>query len=148
SGLVALSSERGLDGGTDVWRGLGSSPACGLDYRGQPNTLLPGVALAGENTDLAIASAPNANGTYTIYVASLNLASVAVAHSTDDGATRTNVPLVDGVPVDDRVWIAAYGASTSLLTYHDVVTNNIDVLRSDDGGATYVQVARAIPDTD
>lgn len=148
SGLVFLSSERGFGSGTDVWRGAATRPACGLEYRGQPNALLPGVAWAGGDTDLAIASAPNANGTYTIYVASLNLASVAVAHSTDDGATWTNVPVVAGLPLDDREWIAAYGADTSLLSYHDVVSNNIDVLRSDDGGATYIQVARAIPDTD
>lgn len=148
SGLVAISSERGLGSGTDVWRGPATGPACGLEYRGQPNALLPGVAPAGGDTDLAIASAPNANGSYTVYVASLNLASVAVAHSTDDGATWTTVPVVAGLPLDDREWIAAYGANTSLLTYHDVVTNNIDVLRSDDGGTTYIQVGRAIPDND
>jgi hypothetical protein len=53
-----------------------------------------------------------------------------------------------GIPVDDREWIAAFGASTSLLTYHDIATDNIDVLRSDNGGALYTQVSRAIPDTD
>jgi hypothetical protein len=146
--LVAVSSERGVGSGTDTWRGPATAPACGLEYRGQPNAIVPNVALAGGDTDLAIASERNSAGTYTIYVASLNLASVAVAHSTDDGATWSNVPLVFGVPVDDREWIAAYGANTSLLTYHDVATNNINVLRSDDGGATYTQIARAIPATD
>jgi hypothetical protein len=146
--LVAVSSERGLTSGTDTWHGPASAAACGLTYGGQANALVPGVALAGGDTDLAIASAKNTAGTYTIYVASLNLASVAVAHSTDNGATWTNVPVVAGVPVDDREWIAAYGANTSLLSYHDVATDNINVLRSDDGGTTYVQISQAIPATD
>ena len=50
--------------------------------------------------------------------------------------------------VEQRCALAApvlFGAQTSLLTYHDIATNNIDVLRSDNGGATYAQVARAIP---
>ena len=146
--LVALSSERGLGGGTDTWRGPAAAPACDLEYRGEANAIVSGVALAGGDTDLAIASERNGAGTYTIYVASLNLASVAVAHSTDDGSTWSNVPLVFGLPLDDREWIAAYGANTSLLTYHDVGTGNINVLRSDDGGASYFQISRAIPATD
>jgi hypothetical protein len=55
---------------------------------------------------------------------------------------------VGGRPRSDREWIAAYGLGRSLLTYHDIATSNIDVLRSDDGGDTYKQIARAIPDTD
>src|SRR5207302_150763 len=50
-----------------------------------------------------------------------------------------------GVPVDDREWIAAFGAETSLLSYHEVASNNIEVLRSDDGGQVYTRVATAIP---
>src|SRR5581483_8940317 len=87
-------------------------------------------------------------GTYRIYVASLNLASVNVATSTDNGATFSQTPVVGGLPGDDREWIAAYGANTSLLSYHDAATNNIDVLRSTDGGQTYVEASRVIPDTD
>jgi hypothetical protein len=52
------------------------------------------------------------------------------------------------LPIDDREWIAAFGANTSLLTYHDVATNNIDVLRSDNGGLSYTQTSRVIPETD
>jgi hypothetical protein len=52
------------------------------------------------------------------------------------------------VPGDDREWIAASGANTSLLTYHDISTDNIDVLRSNNGGKSYLQIARVIPDTD
>jgi hypothetical protein len=78
----------------------------------------------------------------------LNLGSVSVAHSTDNGTTFSNVPVQAGLPLDDREWIAAFGANTSLLTYHDVASSNIDVLRSDNGGATYTQTSRAIADTD
>jgi len=52
-----------------------------------------------------------------------------------------------GLPGDDREWMAAFGASTSLLTFHDISTQNIDVLRSDNGGTTYAQIARAIGPT-
>lgn len=89
-----------------------------------------------------------ATGTYRIYVSSLNLASVNVATSTDNGKTFSQVPVVEGLPGDDREWIAANGPSTALLSYHDVTTSNIDVLRSDDGGTTFVQTSRVIPDTD
>jgi hypothetical protein len=53
-----------------------------------------------------------------------------------------------GLPGDDREWIAAFGADTSLLTFHDVSTDNIDVLRSDNDGTLYTHIARVIPDTD
>ena len=78
-------------------------------------------------------------------MASLNLASVNVATSTDNGTSFSQTPVQGGLPVDDREWIAAFGAQTSLLTFHDVATNNIDVLRSDNAGAAYTQIARAIP---
>ncbi len=81
-------------------------------------------------------------------MASLNLGSINVATSNDDGKTFSQVPVQAGLPVDDREWIAAYGADTSLLTFHDVATSNIDVLRSDTGGGPYTQIAQAIPATD
>ena len=149
---VLLGSERGLGGGSDAWVGLNkvggaAASACpDLTYRGQPNGA-GGVGASGGDIDSAFASAPLATGNYRIYVASLNLGSIAVAHSDDNGVTWTNVPVQGGVPVDDREWIAAYGANTSLLSYHDIATDNIDVLRSDNGGTTYTQVSTAIPPT-
>src|SRR5437588_2600746 len=94
---VFLSSERGLGGGTDVWRGLGQpggagSSACNLEYRGQPNAS-GGIGLSGGDTDLAIAGAPNKSGAYNVYVASLNLASVAVATSDDNGGSFSTFPV-------------------------------------------------------
>lgn len=149
---VFLSSERGLGGGTDVWRGLGQpggagASACHLEYRGQPNAS-QGVGLSGGDTDLAIAGARNKSGAYNVYVASLNLASVAVATSADNGGSFSNFPVQFGVPLDDRPWIAAYGADTSLLSFHDVATNDIDILRSDSDGAPYTQISQAIPASD
>jgi hypothetical protein len=150
--LVGLGSENGLGGGSVYWTGsqLGGSTtasACGLSYDGQPNAV-SGVGASGGDIDTAFAPAKTATGTYRIYTASLNLGSVNVATSTDNGKTWTQTPVQAGLPVDDREWIAAYGPDTSLLTYHDIGTDNIDVLRSDNGGQTYTQVAQAIPATD
>jgi hypothetical protein len=150
---VLLGSERGLGGGSDAWVGLGkvggtTASACNdLSYVGQPNAV-GGVGASGGDIDSAFASQPLANGNYRIYVASLNLASVAVATSQDRGTTFSQTPVQGGIPVDDREWIAAFGASTPLLTYHDIATDNIDVLRSDNGGTTYTQISQAIPATD
>jgi hypothetical protein len=146
---VFLGSENGVGGGSELWRGLGAlggsaASGCALEYRGQPNAV-SGVGASGGDIDVAIASSANAAGNYNLYVASLNLASVNVAASTDNGSTFSQTPVQAGLPVDDREWIAAFGAQTSLLSYHDVATNNIDVLRSDNGGSMYTQIARAIP---
>ena len=150
---VFLGSERGVGSGSDAWRALcglggpGASACAQAEYRGQPNAF-GGIGASGGDIDVAIAPDTNAAGFYNVYVASLNLASINVATSQDRGTTFSQVPVVEGVPIDDREWVAAYGSSTALLSYHDIVTNNIDVLRSDDGGTTYVQTARAIPDSD
>ena len=150
---VFLGSELGLGGGSTLWRGLGatggaSTSGCGLEYRGQPNAVGAGLGASGGDIDLAIASAANSSGSYNLYVASLNLGSVNVARSSDNGTTFSQTPVQAGLPVDDREWIAAFGANTSLLTFHDIATSNIDVLRSDNGGQTYTQTSRVIPATD
>src|SRR5262249_50446592 len=146
------ASEDGLGGGSEAWRQLGASgggsaSACALEYRGQPNVLASGVGASGGDVDVAIASAPNSAGNYNVYGASLHLASVNVATSADDGATFRQSPLQVGIPGDDRDWIAAFGASTSLLTFHDVVTSEVDVLRSDNNGLLYHQISQAIAPT-
>ena len=151
--LVALGSEDGLGGGSEFWSGTqvggsAAATACQLTYDGQPNAVA-GFGASGGDVDVAIAPVKDpSTGTYRIYVSSLNLASVNVATSVDNGKTFSQVPVVGGLPGDDREWIAASGPSTALLTYHDITTNNIDVLRSDDGGNTFVETSRAIPDSD
>jgi hypothetical protein len=145
-------SEEGVGSGSELWRqratsgGPGAS-ACALEYRGQPNAVTKGLGASGGDIDVAIASAKNTAGNYNVYVASLNLASVNVATSLDNGNTFTQTPVQAGLPLDDREWIAAYGAQTSLLTYHDIATSEIDVLRSDNSGALYHQIAQAISPT-
>jgi hypothetical protein len=148
---VFLGSEDGLGGGSELWRGLTavggpSANGCQLEYRGQPNAV--GVGASGGDIDIALASTRNPLGFFNVYVASLNLASVNVATSMDRATTFTQVPVVEGIPVDDREWIAAYGVSTAVLTYHDIPTNNIDVLKSTNSGQTFVQTTTAIPPTD
>lgn len=147
AGLVGLGSENGLGGGSAYWTGLATANPCGLTYQGQPNAV-GGLGAAGGDIDTAFAPVTDpATGNYRIYVASLNLGSVNVATSADNGKTFSQVPVQAGIPLDDREWIAAYGAATSLLTYHDIATNNIDVLRSDSGGGPYVQIGTAISPT-
>ncbi len=147
---VFLGSELGLGAGSQLWRGLGSpggpgADGCGLEFRGEPN---PGTIAGGADIDLAIAPDRGADGTRTLYVASLNGASVSVAHSSDNGQTFAGTSVQNGLPLDDREWIAAFGARGSLLTFTDQLTRNIDVLRSTDGGASYGQISQAIPSGD
>jgi hypothetical protein len=149
TGDVFLASELGLGSGSELWRGLSASggtgaSGCGLEFRGQPNAV-SGLGASGGDVDVAIANATNPAGNYNVYVSSLNLASVNVAHSTDNGTTFTQSPVQGGLPVDDREWIAAFGAETSLLSFHQIATNNIEILRSDNGGALYTKIATAIP---
>ena len=96
----------------------------------------------------AAAAQPQTVGNYNLYVASLNLGSVNVATSPDNGTTFSQTPVHASQPVDDREWIAAFGGSTSLLTFHDIATNDIDVLRSDNAGQTCTQASQVIPETD
>ncbi len=150
---VFLGSENGLGNGSQLWRGLdatggASASGCGLEYRGQPNAVTGGLGASGGDIDIALASAPNTSGNDNVYVASLNLGSVNVAHSTDNGTTFSQTPAQAGLPGDDREWIAAFGADTSLLTFHDVSTSNIEVLRSDNDGTLYQHIANVIPATD
>jgi hypothetical protein len=150
--LVGLGSELGVGGGSEFWRatqvgGTTTAGPCALVYSGQPNAVSQ-VGASGGDIDTAFAPVPSSLGTYRIYVASLNLGSVNVAVSNDDGATFSQEPVQGGLPGDDREWIAAYGPDTSLLSFHDIATNDIDVLRSDSGGGPYTEISQAIPASD
>src|SRR5947199_380072 len=79
---------------------------------------------------------------------SATVGAVNVATPTDNATTFSQTPVQAGLPIDDREWVAAFGAGTSLLTYHDIATNDIDVLRSDNSGLLYTQIAQVIPQTD
>jgi hypothetical protein len=150
---VFLGSELGVGSGSQLWRGLGAlggpgASGCGLEFRGQPNADSTGVGASGGDIDVAIASAKNASGKYNLYVSSLNLGSVNVAHSADNGTTFSQTPVQAGLPIDDREWIAAFGANTSRLSFHDIASNDIEVLGSDNGGQLYTQISQVIPETD
>jgi hypothetical protein len=155
---VLVASERGLGGGSDAWVrydllrtakgavGGSGATACDLYYGGQPNGAA-GAGASGGDVDTAFGSAALPTGNYPAYLASLNLGSVSVSRSLDNGATWQTTPVVAGLPADDREWIAAFGATASLLTFHDIATNQIDVTRSDDAGTTYAEISQAIPVT-
>jgi hypothetical protein len=152
NGVFYASSENGLGSGTLAWRsGDGGnhyssllSPndvSVGSTSTGKESGLEPG----GGDTDVAIASAKNALGNYNTYVASLTLASVDVSTSANNGATWTLNPAA-ALPIDDRPWIAATGASKvciSYLTAPGVLAPELGlhVGCSSDAGATWTQLA-------
>ena len=140
------SSENGLGGGTDAWKSTDGGrhyatlncPNCGSSAN---NT---GFAPGGGDTDLATAPAKNSAGFYNVYVASLTLANVDVSTSLDGGNTWSLNPVSATIGGDDREWIAADGASKVCISYHDVLTFNIDVNCSTDAGLTFTQLGSAI----
>ncbi len=140
------SSENGLGGGTVAVR----STDGGLHYttlvspNGVSSANDTGFAPGGGDTDVAVATARNAQGNYNVYVASLSLANVDVSTSTDKGQTWSLNPTSATISGDDREWIAADGASKVCISYHDVVTFNIDVNCSYDAGTTFTQLGDAI----
>jgi hypothetical protein len=140
---VVVAAERGIGNGSDAWDGTQTTAGCGLTYDGQPNAA-NGIGASGGDVDVAIGSAPVGGGMYPVYLVSNNAASVAVARSTDGGHRYQDVVLAGGVHPDDRPWIAAYGARTVLVSYHDVSSSQIEVLRSDDGGVTFPHRSEAI----
>ena len=148
------SSENGLLGGTLAWtsndNGLhySSTPSpndvsTGSDSVGRESGFEPG----GGDTDVAIATAPNAAGAYNAYVVSLTLANIDVSTSTDNGATWTLNPAT-ALPIDDRPWVAATGASKvciSYLTAPGILLPQVGlhVQCSNDAGRLFPQVANA-----
>ena len=77
-------------------------------------------------------------------MASLSLANVTVSTSQDGGQTWSKNVLSATIPGDDREWIAADQAAKVCISYHDIVTFNIDVNCSFDAGATFTQLGSAI----
>jgi len=146
AGNFYATSENGLGAGTEAWK----STDGGNHYitLASPNALSqtsqPSVAPGGGDTDVAIAPAKNANGLYNVYVASLSLANVDVSTSQDGGNSWSLNPTGATISGDDREWIAADGASTVCISYHDVATFNIDVNCSADAGQTFTQLGDAI----
>lgn len=143
-GNIFISSEYGLGGGTGFWRSADGGQS--FQYQGVANALVSGSPAqpGGGDTDIAVAPVKNANGQYNVYMSSLSLANVDVSTSTDGGKTFTTNFASSNVPGDDREWLAASGASTVYLSFHDVTTDNIDVERSDDAGKSWTIIGEAI----
>lgn len=128
AGRFYISSENGLGAGTDAW----ASADGGRSYASlpQPNRIssadassTTGLAPGGGDTDLAVAPAKNgttSNSRYNVYVASLTLGSVTVSASGDGGQSWQSNELGATVPGDDREWIAAQGADTYYVSYHNI----------------------------
>jgi hypothetical protein len=116
------SSENSLGEGTVAFRstdgGAHYTTLVSPDGVSQANDT--GFAPGGGDTDLAVAPDPNpATGKYNVYVASLSLANVDVAVSTDAGQTWTLNAVTTPETADDREWIAADGAFGYCFSYHD-----------------------------
>src|SRR2546430_4622261 len=145
TGTFYVSSELGLSAGTLAWKSTdGGLHYTALESPNQISQAFGGVAPGGGDTDLSTAPDANASGIHNLYVASLSLANVTVSTSQDGGTTWTKTVISATIPGDDREWIAADQATKVCISYHDIVTFNIDVNCSFDAGATFTQLGSAI----
>ena len=150
---VFLGSELGVGGGSQLWRGLGAvggtgASGCGLEYRGQPNAVTPGTGLSGGDIDIAVApERTRAARTTSTWPASTSPRSTSPSR-------RTTAPR--SPRCRSRAACRSMTASGSppsaprprCVTYHDIATNNIDVLRRDTATSPYTQISQVIPPTD
>lgn len=173
-GTIYVSSIRGVPGGVDLhrWSPLQDGPpnsdgTLPFVYLGQPDGCgvlangceLLGVAEGGGDVDIAVNHASN-GAVPNLPLTSLTLVpGITSTHSTDRGTTFAQPnPIASAIPGDDRQWLDAdaqlnSGApgihdQTVYLSFHDAATFNIDVLRSTDGGETYVAGAGEAIDAD
>src|SRR6266581_1452315 len=145
TGTFYVSSELGVTSGTLAWKSTdGRQHYTALDSPNQISQALGGLGPGGGDTDLGTAPEPNADGFDNLYVASLSLANVTVSTSQDGGKTWSKNVTSATIPGDDREWIAADQATKVCISYHDIVTFNIDVNCSLDAGAHFTQLGSAI----
>lgn len=162
AGNFYASSENGLGAGTEAWKstdgGRHYTTLRSPNQASAGDTTL-GLSPAGGDTDLAVGDDLNPQGNYSVYVASLNLASIVVSSSTDGGNSFVPDPAASRVPIDDREWIAADDAHQGIggvpveggekvcVSYHDIASSDIHVDCSYDGGLAFTQTASAIDAT-
>src|SRR5438309_7032418 len=145
TGTFYVSSELGLSAGTLAWKSTdGGLHYTALESPNQLSQAAGGVGPGGGDTDLSTAPQANASGIHNVYVASLSLANVTVSTSQDGGKTWSKNVTSATIPIDDREWIAADQATKVCISYHDIVTFNIDVNCSFDAGASFTQLGSAI----
>src|SRR5712692_5395542 len=139
----------GQCGGTFAWRSTdGGSHFTTLPLPNSASAGGVGISPAGGDTDIAVAPRRNTNGFFNVYVSSLQsnppLVNVYVSTSQNGGATWSINPTSASIPVDDREWIAADGASKVCISYHSTVTTNeIVVDCSYNSGLIFTQHASA-----
>ena len=133
----------GVLSGGDVW----SSNGDGSSYTWNSDPFAEAVTrfgLAGEDTDLTVATEKNSNGFYNVYIASLWIGSSGLAWSADGGKTW-QLNRLGGVPAQDRPWLAADGPCDVVIGYHQLplftpFVNTYDVCTNGNvpisGGAT------------
>jgi hypothetical protein len=100
----------------------------------------PDLGLGGGDCDVALSNTiPAGQAHPTVSMSSLYLLNLISSVSNDGGVTWSAPnPAVSQVVGDDRQWMAAAEPGVEYMSYHVVVTNNIQVSRSDDGGQTWV----------
>ncbi len=143
----------GLCGGTFAYRSTdGGSHFKTLPLPNSVSAGRPGISPAGGDTDIAVAPRKNTSGQYNIYVSSLQshppLINVFVSTSSDGGNSWSINPTSASIPVDDREWIAADGASKVCISYHaSATTNDIILDCSYNAGLVFTQHASTIEPT-
>jgi hypothetical protein len=128
--------------GADIWRSTDNGRS--FQWVAAPfNTVedLPG--LGGFDVDIIVAPERNAQGHYTVYAATGWVPGVALAYSTDGGATWT-VRHINNVPLADRPWLTAEGPCGLFVTYKQQPTNDTLVNRFDLCDPTRTAMATAL----
>jgi hypothetical protein len=108
----------GLFSGADIW----SSSDGGRTYQWNSDpfaTAITKFGLAGEDSDMAVATEKNSNGFYNVYAVSLWIGSSALVWYSDGGKTW-QVNELGGIPTQDRPWLAADGACDVFIAYHQL----------------------------
>ncbi|HZY47772.1 MAG TPA: hypothetical protein VFE96_08260, partial [Candidatus Bathyarchaeia archaeon] len=136
-------------GGTGAWKSTDQGNH--FTTLTSPNTIFPvqnnPVTFWGGDTHIAVAPAKNANGQYNVYIVSLEAAGsgligVSEATSQDGGTTWSNNPVfnfpnpIANPLVEDRPWVAAYGATTVCVSVHEGAVIG-DVYCSINSGQTF-----------
>ena len=138
-GNVYVTGPQGIPSGVNGTPGVGVWVSHN-DATSFGQATLKGSYLGGGDSDVVV----DPHG--TVYIADLEAAASAVCKSTDKGATFTSIgPVPDptncgGVvvgqtgPSDDRQWLTVGGTAHLYLTYHEFVSAQPLIFRSDNGG--------------
>src|SRR4051794_18258925 len=110
----------GVLSGADIW----TSTDGGRTYKWVADPFAEAqnsFGLAGEDTDLAVASGKNSKGFYNVYATSLWIGDSGLVWSSDGGKTW-QLNRLGGTPTQDRPWLGADGPCTVYLGFHQLPT--------------------------